>query len=116
MWTQKAKTMYTNTAQIQNNPLPGQYSAGMQCVYNVKKATPMRKKAPSTNKEWKIVFTCNKRHVLGKYMRIFIGAGQIAKYVGPENAITALIGAAAAKGDKYTKKFRTHGRLEFYRN
>jgi hypothetical protein len=66
------------------------------------------------NKEFRIVFTCNKRHKLGKYMRIFIGAGSIQKYVGPDNAIKALVGALTCQQDKYTIRFRKHGRLEFY--
>ena len=67
----------------------------------------------SLNREFKIVFqpkdpsTYNKR-------RFGVGAGSLAKYVGEQNAKTAIQRALKSTEDKCTVKLRTLGRIDFY--
>jgi hypothetical protein len=70
---------------------------------------------PTLNQEFRIVFQPKNPSLFEGRRRFAIGAGQIAKYLGEENAGTAILKALCSYDDSYTKKFRAHGDITFYR-
>ena len=66
------------------------------------------------NKEFIIVFEPYEPENYSNRKRFAVGAGQLWKYVGAKNAITALKLALNNKTDIFTKRYRSHGRIDFY--
>ena len=50
----------------------------------------------------------------GKRQRHFVGAGQLAHYLGEKNSETVRKCANSMKTDKHTVKFRKCGKIEIY--
>lgn len=68
----------------------------------------------SLNKEFRVVFQPKNPEEFGGRRRFAIGAGSVAKYIGEENAKTAIEKAVQSTQDCFKKKFRTHGQISFY--
>lgn len=68
----------------------------------------------SLNQEFRVVFQPKETLLYNGKRRFAIGAGSIAKYVGEKNAQTAITKALAGGEDRFTIKFRKHGRIDFY--
>ncbi len=66
-------------------------------------------------REFIIRFTANKRHELGRYFRKVVKSESLPFYIGDENTLTAITKALESVDDKFTIKFRKHGRVEFWR-
>jgi hypothetical protein len=49
-----------------------------------------------------------------KRVRFAVGAGALEKYAGPETAFKAATSALASKGDTYTYRHRSFGRIDFH--
>jgi hypothetical protein len=75
-----------------------------------------RKQRRLINKNFRIVFEPKVRSVGALFIRVRfgIGAGQLEKYVGAETAFKAAKTAFASKGQLYTLRHRTYGRIDFY--
>lgn len=65
------------------------------------------------NKEFRIVFQPKNPEIYGK-RRFCVGAYSLHKYIGVKNSNTAIISALKSKEQRYTKKFRKYGRIDFY--
>ncbi len=63
-----------------------------------------------TNKDFKIF-----HRPVGAKRSNPIGAGRLVEVLGLGNAITAITKALKSKDDKITVKFRSAGRIDFYR-
>lgn len=66
------------------------------------------------NSEFRIVFQPKYPEQHRNRRRFAIGAKSLHKYIGLENANTALIKALKSKKDIEIVKFRTHGSITFY--
>lgn len=66
------------------------------------------------NLEFKVVFQPKQPELYGK-RRIAVGVYSLWKYIGRENANTAILLALDSLEDSFTKKFRKYGRVDFYK-
>jgi hypothetical protein len=67
------------------------------------------------NKDFIITFQPKQPELFGGKRRFSVGGFSLHKYVGEHNAIQAIIGAFNSSEDKYTKRLRKCGRIDFYR-
>lgn len=65
------------------------------------------------NREFRIVFQPKDPELYGK-RRFAVGAGSLHKYIGQYNANKALSKAIESGMDKFTAKYRSFGRVDFY--
>lgn len=73
----------------------------------------MRNK-PTLNQIFKVIFQPKNPADFGGRRRFAVGAYSLHKYLGVENSHVAITKALRNKGDRYTKLFRTKGRIDFY--
>lgn len=72
------------------------------------------RKEPTLNQTFKIVFQPKNPDDFQGRRRFLIGAYSLHKYLGEKNAEVAISKALMNKNDRYTKLFRTKGRIDFY--
>lgn len=68
----------------------------------------------NVNREFRVVFVPYNPEKYNGRRRFAIGGGSIWKYIGEENAATAIEKAFNCPDDSFTKKFRKHGKIIFY--
>jgi predicted cupin superfamily sugar epimerase len=61
-----------------------------------------------------IRFTANKHHHIGRYYRTTLRANKLHKYIGSRNSVTAIKQALQCPDDKFVKRFKKFGRVEFW--
>lgn len=66
------------------------------------------------NRHFRIVFQPKDPSLFGGRRRFCVGGLSLAKYIGEDNAQTAIEKAFQNAADRYTKLFRTKGRIDFY--
>lgn len=67
------------------------------------------------NQEFRIVFQPKNPEQFAGRRRFAIGAGQMHKYLGNDNVQVAIDKALQSIEDSFTKRFRKHGAISFYR-
>lgn len=65
-------------------------------------------------KEFDVVFQPKDKEIYGK-RRFLVSINKLHNYVGVLNANKAITDALDCKCDRYTKKLRKFGRIDFYR-
>lgn len=68
----------------------------------------------NVSREFRIVFNPKDRTEFNGRRYFYVSAKQLHKYIGENNANTAILNALKSSDDKYTKKFRTRGTVYFY--
>ncbi len=84
----------------------------MATTYGYIKRDPRYRVNPS--KDFNIVYR-PAEPIYGRYRRFFVGFNTLVKYVGQNNAFTALERALNSGRDKYRVQLRKYGTIDFYR-
>jgi len=84
-------------------------------MYPVKTKIPVKFEIPKVlNRKMRIVYQPNPGMPFSEKRRFAVGAYSLSKYVGEDNAKTAIQRAISSLDDKYTVRLRKHGRIDFY--
>lgn len=78
------------------------------------RAKDLNPNSPLLNTYFKVVFTPKNKEEFGGRRRFLIGIYSLHKYVGENNANTAILVALNSLEDSCHKTFRTRGTVEFY--
>lgn len=68
------------------------------------------------NKEFIIVFNPKDKAQYNNRKYFIVKASQLHKYIGEDNAEKAFIKAMKSKDQRWTRKYREHGYIMFYRH